>query len=1098
MSFVENPIINSPFEEPKQFYDKKGRKFSLTEGRRPSGYWYKKKVQKEFVDEFKEIELVNSLRQEIKEWREKGYPNTTQITRDLLLYWTRKDRERKLFYCQIELIETIIWLVEVASKETLEKVPLDRPLNIDPNKIYESFIRYCGKMATGTGKTIVMGCLIAWQVINSLYHVTDERFTSNILLVAPNRTVRQRDLEALNPTSERNYYIEFDLVPNDLLALLLQGNYFITNWHFFLLKDDTGVKGVLKRGRESDIAFVKRFISQGYSRFDHNKKIFVLNDEAHHAYRPSLKAFNDLKNKQQNKISTKILEFETIIKAKDQGEEFIENLKKSKVKKDQDLAKKIEKLSRSEELMIRKQIQDYYILLEFEEIISTHRKGKRHLRQLKNSFNENDKNLVKKVESLKTKDIININSQIDKFYENFSSILKLNEDLLEATAWIGGLDRINDIIGINFCIDLSATPFYNKNSGYAEGTPFPWVISDFCLADAIESAITKIPRYPLKDNAPETIARYYRLWEWITKQIKSKNPKSRALKPEDIYKHAQDALDTLASQWKRSKRIFEENSYGVPPLMILVCDKTNTSKVFYEAISQGNSIDEFKNSIEDEKIFTYQIDSSILKKAEAIVGDVDPNLSKEEIFRELVANIGKINTNGQDIRCVISVGMLSEGWDAHNVTQILGLRAFKSSLLCEQVVGRGLRRMNYDDFTVEEYVDVYGIPFDTLPTKGETATFVRRPKPTILVKAESKRRNYEIRFPRVEGYNISISEKIKLDRSKCVPIYLKPETAPTKIITAPYTGVTSEEEGEIQDRTEAYKRMQLIKFQIANEVLNYKKKLKTDQKSYQTRLNLFPQLYKITDDFVKEFVIEQDEAPINEVYLLKYRDKIIKQLNNSIISDEDDNNPKILPKIERFRKFGTSARVSFRTSKVKQSILTKKSHINYVICPNIAIKSPIEVFENSKYVYSYVRNDHLDFSIPNIYDQTNYDKKISYFYPEYIFTLLIYDKDTNQNESHEESLKRILWTEEQKNFRIIYVIYSYSSGLDEFLEIENSKETAIKQWVEAVNNLGGLGSDHGHWTYIIKGKNEDLNNLIEIKKSEILKEIQNKLVNQDE
>ena len=278
MVFVEQPIINSPFDEPSQYYEKKGNKFVLTEGRRSSGYWEaeisKDKISTEI---YKEIELVNTLRGLVKEWREANYPGVTKTTRELLNHWSREDRDRKLFFCQKEFIEMIIWLVELSPDQA--GIPLDTPLNIETVVEYAPFVRYCGKMATGTGKTVVMAALITWQVLNSIFAPTDERFTENILIITPNRTVRQRDVMALDPTLEDNYFLKFDILPNEFVPFLLQGNIFITNWHFFLPKDDAVRTSVVKRGKESDEAFVTRIINHGFTRFNTHKKIFVLNDE---------------------------------------------------------------------------------------------------------------------------------------------------------------------------------------------------------------------------------------------------------------------------------------------------------------------------------------------------------------------------------------------------------------------------------------------------------------------------------------------------------------------------------------------------------------------------------------------------------------------------------------------------------------------------------------------------------------------------------------------------------------------------------------------------------------------------------------------------
>nr|MDO8115666.1 hypothetical protein [Candidatus Sigynarchaeota archaeon] len=347
----------------------------------------------------------------------------------------------------------------------------------------------------------------------------DPRFTSNILVVTPNRTVRQRDYTALDPTHEENYYMSFNLVPNSLHKFLFQGNIFITNWHYFLLKDDSGTKSVVKKGKESKEAFVRRVTTQGFTRFYRNKKIFVLNDEAHHAYRPSPDAIDKLRKEQERKLLNKVQEFEELIQAIDQGPEHLEKLKQSSVKKDNDLAKKIEKISKSEEIELRRKIKDFHELYEVSIVADALIKGDAHLKTMSTSKNPQDRDVVKKIQAMSDAERKAIKGRYEELgstmLEMLSETLSLDNDLVEATVWVGGLDLINNVVGINFCVDLTATPFYNKDSGFPEGTPFPWIVTDFSLADAIESGLVKIPRYPIKDNAAEEEARYYRLWETI-------------------------------------------------------------------------------------------------------------------------------------------------------------------------------------------------------------------------------------------------------------------------------------------------------------------------------------------------------------------------------------------------------------------------------------------------------------------------------------------------------------------------------------------------------------------------------------------------------
>jgi type III restriction enzyme len=275
------------------------------------------------------------------------------------------------------------------------------------------------------------------------------------------------------------------------------------------------------------------------------------------------------------------------------------------------------------------------------------------------------------------------------------------EEREEATVWVSGLDKISAVRGINFCADFSATPFYIKGSGYEEGEPFPWIVSDFGLVDAIESGIVKIPRVPVDDNTGALIPKYFRLWDHINQQLPSSERQTarRRAKPQSVLREAEGALTMLASEWKKTFAEFQKADSPVPPVLIAVCDNTDLSKLVYEHIAKGNVLPELENR--ESRELSFRIDTKLLKEAEsAVEGETKRDIADR--LRNTVNTVGKTEWEGEgdppgkDIRCVVSVGMLNEGWDAQNVTQILGLRAFTSQLLCEQVVGRGLRRSNYD------------------------------------------------------------------------------------------------------------------------------------------------------------------------------------------------------------------------------------------------------------------------------------------------------------------------------------------------------------------------------------------------------------------
>ena len=337
-----------------------------------------------FTEEnWEELPYVNSLREDVKRWSSSGYRNATNTTRKLLRHWRRDDLSRRLFFCQIEAVETIIYLAEIRkggkrtsfvprfSDDDLARL-IDAPL--DPR--LPPLTRMGCKMATGSGKTVVMAMLIAWAFCNRGQMPSDERFPSAALVVCPNLTIRER-LQVLRPENPASYYTDFDLVPTQMLPFLRAGKVLITNWHRFAPESEHAEGGksyaVVNKGEESEDAFSRRVLGDLYDR----GPVMVLNDEGHHAYRP-------------RNVETKGLSAEERKEANVQNE--------------------------------------------------------------------------------------------------------------EATVWIQGLDRINQARGVKFCIDLSATPFYIKGSGHAEGEPFPWLVSDFSLVDAIESGIVKIPRLPVDDT----------------------------------------------------------------------------------------------------------------------------------------------------------------------------------------------------------------------------------------------------------------------------------------------------------------------------------------------------------------------------------------------------------------------------------------------------------------------------------------------------------------------------------------------------------------------------------------------------------------------
>jgi len=906
---VDNPILNSPFEEPTRYWAYEEGQPVLVEGRRPAGYYFKSRTRGEQLamleEEFVPLELVNTIRERVREWRMQGYLGVTPVTRQLLNHWNTPERERKLFFCQREAVETLIWLVEAspAQKQGIT-IPKD-----------EGLTRYACKMATGSGKTVVMGMVIAWQVLNKLANPQDRRFSDAVLLVCPNLTIRER-LQVLLPWKVGNYYERFDLVPRGMLERLQQGRFQILNWHLFQLKDDSRSRSVVQRGVESDAAFCRRVLKE----LGAKQNILVINDEAHHAYRPA-----PLPEEVRERLSP-------------------------------------------------------------EEI----------------------------------------------------------EEREEATVWISGLDRINKIRGINFCADFSATPFYIKGSGREEGEPFPWIVSDFGLVDAIESGIVKIPRVPVDDNTGALIPKYFRLWEAINQSlpVSERQTARRRAKPESVLREAEGAIATLASEWKRTFDEFQRSGSPVPPVMIVVCDNTDLAKIVYEHIASGKVLSELQNQPAAE--VTLRIDTKLLKEAESAV-DGETKQQAAERLRKTVDTVGKTEWDGEGdppgkhIRCVVSVGMLTEGWDAQNVTQILGLRAFTSQLLCEQVVGRGLRRMNYDDFSKPEYVDIYGVPFEVIPVKKKPLSrteVLEVLKVSTLVRALRERKHLEITFPRVEGYVFDVRQRIRVNWDEVPYLVIDPSTEPTEVQVKPAVGYRigrpdrlSPGEEVLHDRNPFYRenRLQATVYEIAAEITN---RLKGKREEWQIRHILFPQVLNIVWHYLEERVRVSPQATLQEVALEKYQQRIVERLTEAIEPDTEAGEPPILPIIERFRPIGSTAEVLFRT--VRQCRGTTKSHISHVVLDAPEWEHSVAYqLERIPEVIAYARNDHLDFTIPYEYQGVRHEYR-----PDFL----------------------IRWRREDgREVKIVLEVKGFET------EQDRQKEAAAKRWVRAVNHHG----EFGQWAFVV-------------------------------
>jgi type III restriction enzyme len=711
---IDHLIVNSPFEEPGHHwaYERERMRFVLRPGRRPAGYVMATPGKETFDDPgiFVELPLVNRIRERVAAWRAAGYAGVTGTTKRLLDHWRDPERgeNQRFFFCQLEAIETLVWLAEAPAAErqgTL--IPGDGG----------PFARLCVKLATGTGKTVVMAMAIAWHVLNKVADPQDRRFAKHVFVVAPGLTVRSR-LQVLEPAHPENYYDAFDVVPSALRERLRQGKVRVRNWHVLGWETEERIakrRSVDKRGAKSDEAYVREVLGE----LAGTRNLLVLNDEAHHAWRVPA------------------------------GE-------------------KVAGVSKAE--------------------------------------------------------------------------------LEEATKWVGGLDRIHRARGVLAAYDFSATPFVPSGKKSQEEALFGWIASDFGLSDAIESGLVKTPRVVIRDDGvPDAKTYRSKLFHIYPNVADDLNRKAEAHEP--LPQLVTNAYYLLGRDWLEHRKDWEAAGAPTPPVMITVCNRTETAARIRHAFERKRIL--IEELCDPEGVL--HIDSKVLEQAEereeaaSVAEPAEPDDDEEEegsaparkltkqeqaeALRRQVDSVGRLGKPGEKVQNVISVGMLSEGWDAKTVTHIMGLRAFTSQLLCEQVVGRGLRRTSYDvdpetGFYRAEFVNIFGVPFTFLPHEASEGTPPPPAKPRTRIEPVPEKKGFEIDWPNVVRIDQAYGTRLVLDLARVPPLHLAAhetiqlaELAPTvdgKADASRIDQITLEELGRRN-------RIQTIAFKTAAEVFDQMK-----------------------------------------------------------------------------------------------------------------------------------------------------------------------------------------------------------------------------------------------------------------------------------
>jgi type III restriction enzyme len=965
-AFEQSPVVNSPFRIPERHFllNEDGSPTGvIKQGRRPSAYFVpippaRKQgrarqadlaLEDQAGERVTQNDFINEVRGDVDRWRELPLSQwgVSHDTARLLVHWRGGEPQPPLFFCQIEAVETLIWLTEVASRQRAEVRSRIEQFNAEANP---ELFRVAMKMATGSGKTTVMAMLIAWQTVNFARRPNVQRFSDAFLIVTPGITIKDR-LRVLLPSDPQNYYETRNLIPRDMLDDVRKARVIITNYHAFKLREKLQAPKLTKQllqGRgeplsttETEGEMIRRVCPALMGR----KNIVVINDEAHHCYRHKV-------GDEEEKVT---------------GEEREE-------------AKKNEEAAR---------------------------------------------------------------------------------------VWISGLEGIKRRLGVRAVYDLSATPFFLRGSGFREGTLFPWAVSDFSLMDAIESGIVKIPRVPVSDDQVGGQLPVYRnVYHHIRGELPKKGrAKQESLDPEKLPVALVGALNALYGHYIQVFDQWQADKVGREPVFIVVCNNTSTSKLVYDHIAGYEREESGQKVLIDGKLPLFRnveggrwlhrprtllIDSEQLDSGEALTPEFkkiaareidefkaelrtrfpDRDVEKvtdEDLLREVMNTVGKPGRLGEHVRCVVSVSMLTEGWDANTVTHILGVRAFGTQLLCEQVVGRGLRRVNYDpddDGMFEpEYADVLGVPFTFVASHAIAAP--KPPKPVTRVHALPNREALEIRFPRVVGYRVTLpSERLSATFTDDSRLVISPDDVPTRAENEGIVGegvtLTLEEIGR--------RRLREVEFYVAGHAL--RSKFRDDEGNLKPYL--FPRLLRITRDWLGGNYLDC-KGDTRPQYLLwrHFADQAVERIYRAVTGGTQGEE-RLRPIIDSYNPSGSSKYVDFTTSKgTLWTTGADRCQVNYVVWDSKWEANFCEQVERMLEVAAYVKNHGLGFEVPYVHqgDERRYR-------PDFILRI--------ENGTAEP-------------LHLIVEIKGYRQG-----DAQAKADTMRSLWVPAVNDHGQLG----RWAFL--------------------------------
>lgn len=1028
---VEQPILNGPFDEPQAYwFIKEGEPPQKRTGRRPSIVFPPRDQKEEWsvtdgllsrskdYENAYEITLVNRTRERVNQWRAQGHPGVSRTTKELLEWWCRDGRGegKRLFFAQQEAAETIIFLKEARS-DFLQGLNIPREEPSDERKAagFVGFGRFACKMATGSGKTTVMAMLAAWSILNKVNDRNNPIYSDAVLIVCPNVTIRDR-LSELDPErGESSIYRTRDIVPSHLMPLMTQGKIAITNWHVFEphTMQSGGVSAkVIKAGVP---VTVREWIHIGPKTTTARGKRYLSQKDYEKQTAAGILTVRD----------TDWAEDGTLRRVQVESVKYIES--------DTALIKRVfdrEIGGKQNILVMNDEAHHAY----------------RIRRDEGNGDDDDDED------------------DSEEFYK-------------EATVWVEGLDRVQKLRGVNFCVDFSATPYFLGRVGQETNKPFPWVVSDFGLIDAIESGLVKIPQLAIRDTTGSEIPGYLNIWRWLMEKLTpaEKGATKASPKPEAVLKWANTPVAMLAGQWDQQREdAAKEGTDPRPPVFIIVCKNTKIAKVLYEWIAEDNSpagipslkIEGFRNRNGQRN--TIRVDSKVIHETDTgeaksdgvrwmrftldTVGrlewpqDTQARPLYPNGFEDLAKKLERpFHPPGRDVRCIVSVGMLTEGWDCNTVTHIIGLRPFMSQLLCEQVVGRGLRRSSYalgeDGKFSEEVAKVLGVPFEVIPFKANPTGGAAPREKRHHVHAIPEKAGLEIHFPRIEGYTQAIRNRVSVNWETVPPLRLEPGKIPPEVelkaLSITNTGRPSlHGPGKLSESTlrefRSKRRIQELIFDCAKVLTkNYLGQGKCTVPAHA----LFPQVAEIVRRYVTEKVIAEPPADKKDLFLAPYWGWLIERLVDAIQPDTAGGEIPEIPIYEKSRKPGSTEDVSFWTSRDVREVL--HSHLNYVVADTAKWEQTAAYFiDRHPSVHSFAKTDGLGFAVPYFHNGQPHD-----YNPDFI----------------------IKYKGESERYLILE-----TKGFDPLAEV---KAAAAQRWVSAINAEGSYGT----WDYRIARKPTEVN-----------------------